>query len=256
MGLGLILDPETKLDPTGRVNVGYTSAMNTKAKLREKLAKKKAGKKATAKKKSGVAVPKPVKKRAAEQGAKFATREEWLIEAALAMRPMFDEQGAAEYPKFRVSCGWPKGARGKTIGQAWHPESSGDSTVELFISPSLEKLTNYGVVDTLMHELIHAVVGNECGHKGPFRKLAKSLGLSGKMTTTFAEGELETRLLELTANLGPYPHAELSKLSVTKQGTRMRKVQCACGCILRMTAKWLEEAGVPTCGCGGEMVEA
>ena len=224
--------------------------MNTTDKIRAKMAKK-TGKKTVAKK------PKVVAKRAAEQGATFSTREEWLGAAAMAMRPLFDEQGAADYPKFRVSCGWPKGGRGKTIGQAWHPESSGDATAELFISPSLEKLTHHGVVDTLLHELIHAVVGNEAGHKGPFRKLAKSFGLSGKMTATFAEGELENRLLELTSQLGPYPHAELSKLSVTKQGTRMRKVQCSnCDCILRMTAKWLEEAGVPTCGCGGEMVEA
>jgi hypothetical protein len=243
--------------------------MNKKDKIRAKMAKKtgkKVAKKPVAKKAKKVA-KKPVAKKAkkvakkakrvAEKGAKFATREEWLTAAALAMRPLFDEQGAADYPKFRVSCGWPKGARGKAIGQAWHPTSSGDATAELFISPSLEKLTNYGVVDTLLHELIHAVVGNEAGHKGPFRKLAKAIGLSGKMTATFAEGELETRLLELTGSLGPYPHAELSKLSVTKQGTRMRKVQCpGCGCILRMTAKWMEEAGIPTCGCGEPMEEA
>ena len=228
--------------------------MNTKDKIRKKLEAKKAGKKTKAVAKKPVAKK---AKRAAEQGAKFATREEWLNAAVLALRPMFDEQGAADFPKLRVSCGWPKGGRGKTIGQAWHPKSSGDATAELFISPELEKLTGFGVVDTLLHELIHAVVGNEAGHKGPFRKLAKGMGLSGKVTATFAEGELENRLLELTSQLGPYPHAELSKLSVTKQGTRMRKVSCTnCGCILRMTAKWLEEAGAPTCGCGGEMEEA
>lgn len=235
--------------------------MNKKDKIRAKMAKKtgkKVAKKPVAKKAKKVAKKAKKKaKRVAEKGAKFATREEWLVAASMALRPLFDEQGAADFPRFRVSCGWPKGARGKAIGQAWHPTSSGDATAELFISPSLEKLTNYGVVDTLLHELIHAVVGNEAGHKGPFRKLAKGIGLSGKMTATFAEGELETRLLELVAHLGPYPHAELSKLSVTKQGTRMRKVQCpGCGCILRMTAKWMEEAGIPTCGCGYPMEEA
>lgn len=183
---------------------------------------------------------------------KHATREEWLTAAAKAMRPMFDAQGAADYPKFRVSCGWPKGGRGKTIGQAWHPDSSGDATSELFISPELEDVVR--VLATLMHELIHAVVGNEAGHKGPFRKLAKSLGLEGKMTATVAGNALAADLLLLTSELGPYPHAELSKLSVTKQSTRMLRVACPkCGCILRMTAKWLEEAGVPTCGCGTEM---
>jgi hypothetical protein len=218
--------------------------MNKKDKIRAKMTKKKT----VAKKKA---------KRVAEKGAKFSTREEWLNAAVLALRPLFDEQGAADFPRLRVSCGWPKGARGKAIGQAWHPSSSGDATAELFISPELEKLTGYGVVDTLLHELIHAVVGNEAGHKGPFRKLAKSFGLSGKMTATFAEGELETRLLELVADLGHYPHAELSKLSVTKQGTRMKLCQCpACGCKIRMTQKWLDEVGAPTCGCGEPMEEA
>ena len=206
--------------------------MNTKEKLRKKLAAK----------------PHRV-------ATVHETREAWLIAAAQAMRPMFDAQGAADYPRFRVSCGWPKGARGKTIGQAWHPKDSSDATAELFISPSLDAVGQ--VLETLMHELVHAVVGNEAGHKGPFRKLAKGLGLEGKMTATVAGEQLAADLLLLTGNLGPYPHAELSKLSVTKQSTRMRKVQCAnCDCIIRMTAKWLEEAGVPTCGCGGEMVEA
>jgi len=190
---------------------------------------------------------------AAEKGAKFSTREEWLMAAAQAVRPLFDEQGAADYPKFRVSCGFPKGGR-KAIGQAWTPKASGDETAELFISPKLEKLTQYGVVDTLVHELIHAIVGNEEGHKGQFRKLAKAIGLSGKMTATFAEGALEDRMLELVAPLGPYPHAELSSLTVQKQSTRMLKVQCpGCGFTCRTTRKWLDEVGTPTCACGTEM---
>ncbi len=32
-----------------------------------------------------------------------------------------------------------------------------------------------------------------------------------------------------------------------------RKVQCACGCTLHMTARHVEHAGVPTCGCGQRM---
>lgn len=193
------------------------------------------------------------KRAPAETGAKFTTREEWLMAAARALRPLFDEQGAAEYPRFRVSCGWPKGGRGKTIGQAWTPSASGDETAEIFISPKLESLVGYGVLDTLLHELIHAVVGNEVGHKGPFKKLATAIGLSGKMTATFAEGELETRLLELAAPLGPYPHAELSSLTVTKQTTRMLKLTCTCGFIARTTQKWIDTVGLPTCGCGLKM---
>lgn len=189
-------------------------------------------------------------------GTKFATREEWLVAAAHALRPLFDEQGAPDYPRFRVSCGFPKGGR-RSIGQAWTPEASGDETAELFVSPELETLVEAGtpgVVDVLLHELIHAVVGNECGHKGPFRKLAKGIGLEGKMTATVPSVALAERLLLLVAPLGPYPHAKLSKLTVNKQSTRMLRVSCeGCGFICRTTRKWLDEVGAPTCACGTEM---
>jgi len=196
--------------------------------------------------------------RAAETGAKFSTREEWLNAAALAIRPIFDEQGIADYPKFRVSCGFPKGGR-KAIGQAWPASASSDETGELFISPELDQLIHENrstgaVLDVLVHELIHLIDGNENGHKGPFRKMAKSVGLEGKMTATVPSEKLANRLLELVAHLGPYPHAKLSNRKVVKQSTRMLKVTCpSCEFICRTTQKWLDEVGPPTCACGTEM---
>ena len=196
------------------------------------------------------------KRSPAETGAKFPSREDWLLAAATAIRPIFDAQGAADYPRFRVSCGFPKGGRG-AIGQAWTPSASGDETAELFISPELETLAEAGspgVLDVLAHELIHAIVGNEAGHKGPFRQLAKGIGLEGKMTATYPSEKLADELLHLVSDLGPYPHATLSRLTVKKQTTRMKLCECHnCGCKIRMTQKWLDEVGAPTCGCGNRM---
>ena len=187
----------------------------------------------------------------AKKGLKHETREEWLNAAALAVRHLFDEQGANDYPKLRLSCGWPKGGRGKAIGQAWHSDSSADGTCEIFISPVLDEPVR--VMDIMIHELIHATVGNEAVHKGPFRKLAKAIGLEGKMTSTHAGEELSAKLLALTGNLGPYPHAELSKMKTTTQGTRMIKVVCNnCDYTLRTTQKWID-VGLPTCCCGTDM---
>ena len=32
------------------------------------------------------------------------------------------------------------------------------------------------------------------------------------------------------------------------------RVECPdCGCIVRMTEKWIDDAGLPTCGCGAKM---
>lgn len=40
------------------------------------------------------------------------------------------------------------------------------------------------------------------------------------------------------------------------QTTRMKRVSCKqCGCLIRMTRKWLDDAGAPTCACGGMMQE-
>ena len=43
------------------------------------------------------------------------------------------------------------------------------------------------VAATLVHELVHILaVGVEEGHRGKFTKLAKAIGLEGKMTATHA----------------------------------------------------------------------
>jgi hypothetical protein len=81
------------------------------------------------------------------------------------------------------------------------------------------------------------------------------MGLEGKMTETTAGEELSWFLYETIKTLGKYPHAELvSSNAEPKQTTRMMKCECpGCGCVIRMTRKWLEEAGCPTCACGEEM---
>jgi hypothetical protein len=57
---------------------------------------------------------------------------------------------------------------------------------EIMISPVLDDPMR--VAGVLAHELVHATVGTQHGHKGPFAKLAKKIGLEGKMTAT-TEGE-------------------------------------------------------------------
>jgi hypothetical protein len=71
------------------------------------------------------------------------------------------------------------------------------------------------------------------------------------------EAELEEVITGVIGGLPQYPHAALVSLEKEKtQSTRMMKVECQeCGCIVRMTRKWLEEAGLPTCACGGEMIQ-
>ena len=196
--------------------------------------------------------------------SKHKARESWLQQACDLLRPLFkeathgrDDLIFTDYPKLRVSCGWPKGGRGRSIGQCWSSDKSADEHFELFISPELEEPER--ILDVLAHELVHAVVGCECGHRGPFRKLAKAIGLEGKMTATIAGEQLSSRLRLMAHKLGRYPGARLRR-PFAAQSTRMLKMQCSsndgCECVVRMTRKWLDEVGPPTCGCGESMMEA
>ncbi|MFD6638362.1 hypothetical protein ACFWDN_21375 [Micromonospora chalcea] len=185
-----------------------------------------------------------------------ATREAWLMGAVEALTPVFAEQGAT-LPAVRVSVGWP-GGRGKknaVIGQCWNSHASADKVPQVFISPVLDDAAQ--VLATLVHELVHAWDDCKSGHKGDFAKLAKRLGLEGKMTATVAGEVLKARLAEIAEALGVYPHARLSTgeggAGEKKQTTRMLKVECAdCGYTARTTKKWLEEVGAPLCPCNRE----
>lgn len=186
---------------------------------------------------------------------KLVTREQWLNQAVIEMRYLFDEAGAPPYPKLRVSCGWPRSKRGHAIGEAWPSSLSSDSVVEIFISPEADY--SIRVLDILMHELVHACVGNEHMHRGPFATLARKLGLEGKLTATYAGEALTEKLEWILTKLGRYPHSMLSQKKHYKQPTRMLKVSCGdCGFICRTTQKWLDSVGAPTCACGSEMSAA
>jgi hypothetical protein len=186
------------------------------------------------------------------------TREDWLKKLTDALRPDFVEIGSPIPEKVRSACGFPSksalAAKTRRIGEAWSCESSDDKTFETFVSPLLGDAVE--VAATQVHELVHCCVGLNAGHKGPFKAVAKAIGLEGKLSETHAGEKLKARLEELIAQIGPYPHAKLVHSNrPKKQTTRMLKVTCPdCGCICRMTAKWIEDCGCPTCACGGQMV--
>lgn len=182
------------------------------------------------------------------------TREEWLEKAVENLGPWFDRAGYT-LPKVRVSVGWPKGARKATIGQCFKSACAKDGTPQIFISPVLEEVTSpYGVLPTLVHELLHACDDCVSGHGAGFKRGMKALGLEGKATSTHAGEELLAMLKEIAQELGQYPHSELNvSEQIKKQKTRLLKVSCdACGYVCRVTAKWIEAQGTPICPCNHE----
>lgn len=183
------------------------------------------------------------------------TRETYLQAATTHLAPLFAAQGFP-LPPVRASVGIPAGGAGgklKRIGECWSNRASADNTTEIFICPSQSEPVQ--VLAILLHELIHAAVGLECGHKGPFKRVALALGLEGKMTATTPGEQLTRDLATLAASLGDYPHAALNTAlsGRKKQGTRMIKLVCDdCGWSCR-TAQKNVDAGLPVCHCGGEI---
>jgi len=179
-------------------------------------------------------------------------RETYLENAIAELRPLFKAQGATIPKKVRVTCGWPSKSAGRSskrrIGECWSADASGDKTVEVIISMVIDQ--PLAALDILTHELVHAAVGNECGHKGPFRKLALALGLTGKMTATVAGETLTKELKAIVKRLGRYPHSSIDFSSRKIQSTRLLRAKCCdtdCGMIFRTTSKWLEIRGALDC---------
>jgi len=192
---------------------------------------------------------------------KDPTRDDWLARAVTALRPLF---AAAGHPigaqLIRVSVGFPskRAMAGKCqrIGECWD-RADDDGVPQLYISPVLDEPVR--VLDVLLHELVHAAVGNKAGHKGPFRKAAIALGLTGKMTATVAGDALALTLTAMAKTLGPFPHAALDpSQGRPKQSTRMLKAECLTDAyIVRLSRKMIEEHGCPVCPtCQEQMTEA
>jgi hypothetical protein len=227
-----------------------------------------------------------------DDGTIRQTREQWLNRLARKLRPLFGDAGVPLPDKVRITCGWPShgglgisGTMSRVIGECWSPKASRDGHAEIFISPLLDDATGpHGVGATLVHELVHATVGNECGHRGAFKRVAEAVGLEGPMTATHAGGRLRELLGILLLGCGPYPHGRIVDRGMRvpepegprkpgrpktpepedrpadrppKQGTRNLKVTCpTCGYVCRVTRKWLD-IGAPICPTDREsMVEA
>ena len=192
------------------------------------------------------------------------TSEEWLREAVMRLHDeVFAEHlGGAELPAFRISRGWPRGSR-KAIGQCWSTVSSKDGATEMFISPVLGTAERVSLLQVVAHEMVHMYVGAEHGHKAPFAKLARAIGLEGKLTATTAGAAFVDSTAALLADMPAYPAEKMSADSGTPvKKTYLLRVTCP-ECpevVLRMTMKVVAACqegphGAVLCPCCGEEAE-
>jgi len=184
-------------------------------------------------------------------------REAWLQAAVEKLKPIFLGKNLT-IPDLQVSVGWPSrnalGRAKRTIGQCWDGATTADKKPQLFISPLLDDVTEpMGVLATLIHEIVHAVVGCDAKHGPKFHKAAKSVGLEGKPTSTHASEDLVIRMKQIAEELGAFPHSKIvpTEDKLKKQTTRMKKCVCEeCGYVVRLAKRWMDEVGTPICPGG------
>lgn len=149
-------------------------------------------------------------------------------------------------PKCHVSCGFAStDVKRGHVGQCWSTKSSADRVNQIFISPALADSVQ--VLDTLMHELVHAVDDCENKHGPVFKKMALKLGMKGPMRSACAGPELKARLKRLADGLGAYPHAKLNvPRKVIDRRPRPRAKCSECGFTVPMLKAFIHY-GPPIC---------
>lgn len=179
------------------------------------------------------------KKEAKPIAPKAVNRELWLQNAVDMLKPIFKEKANVTIPfDVNVSTGFPsaKGvsSKQKTIGQCWTREASDAKINEIYINPCIDD--SIKVLDILAHELVHASDNCESGHRGFFARVARAIGLEGKLTATHAGEALADDLKAIIDQIGEFPHSKLNpSIGIKKQGTRLIKIGCDCGVIGRMS---------------------
>jgi hypothetical protein len=179
-------------------------------------------------------------------------REAWLHGFADAARDHFAAAGHPPPATLRIGVGWTSGgarAASKVIGECYHPGHASDGVRSIIISTGAGLPDAEAVAAVLTHELAHAALDAGVGHKAPFVKLVRALGLEGKATATVAGDAWRAWAGPVLAALGDYPHSTLTagETGKKKQSTRMLKAECSCGYVVRLSAKWAA-AGLPICG--------
>ena len=173
-------------------------------------------------------------------------REQWLMAAVEHIVPIFEEKGYS-VPVVKVSVGFPStGAKGRHLGQCWSTRSAIDGVNQIFIAPHLE--TPFHFLDTLVHELVHAVDNCESGHGEKFKRIAKDVGLLGPMRSASAGALLKHQLNEVAEKLGSFPHGRLNlPIRNMQKAAKRPGARCAkCGYEVVMLKKYLS-LGAPIC---------
>lgn len=201
-------------------------------------------------------------KNSAPKAPKHKTREQWLEAAVKLIIKQIFTPASVEVPEVRVSVGWPggRGPKKNVIGQCFAARTTADKVAQIFVTPAIDDA--YTTVETLTHEIIHAVAVDEdgvsAGHRGEFIRIAKEIGFTAPWKSAPATEELREKLQAIADKLGVYPHAAINVGDrPTVQKTYYLKVQCPEDdeYFVRMTQTKIDDFGYPKCPCHDKQME-
>lgn len=183
-------------------------------------------------------------------------RHNWIEQSLLEFRAHFASCGYTVPDNVRVSVGFTKGGHAgkKALGVCYSPIASADGFYELFIFPEvgargeelIDKASTINILETVAHELVHATVGNEHGHRGNFIVCAAAVGFVKPWRYTPAGDKIMQIIEQIIGKQGLFPAGAI-KLP-KKQGKSLVKCQCeGCDYVAYITAKQLEKHGTPVC---------
>lgn len=175
-------------------------------------------------------------------------RQEWVEQAAIMFKDHFAKCWWNVPDNVRLSIGFPVGAKDgkRKLGQCFNKLHSTDDHWEIFISP--DYTNSVEILETIAHEMVHATVGTECGHRGKFKDCATAIGFEAPMTATPAGPIMLAFINDIIAKIGEFPAGTMNMAMRKKQATNLLKCECPdCGYIARVTAKWISSVGEPIC---------
>ena len=187
---------------------------------------------------------------------KYKTREEYLQRAYSLLNHFAFKPNGQECPPIKVSCSWIVGTRAsnkKTLGQCSNRASSEANINEVRIVPTVDD--SFSAIDTLAHEMAHAVDDCKSGHGAGFKKICLAVGLDGNTQMRYADAgeKLGKTIKNIIATIGEYPHAKMHISDMKKQTTRNIKVECSeCGFGWRASRSMIERMNNATCNCCGK----
>lgn len=156
-------------------------------------------------------------------------REYWLRRAAVFLLDHMQRCGLKNVA-VRVSCGWPSsgglGVVKMTVGECFSPKICADGIPQIFVPPRIAESVE--VLAILLHELIHASVGNQYGYRKEFSQAVRATGLEGPPTATVVGDKLRPLFVEYITQVGAYPHAAIRPVPKEKKGSRLRLYKCLC----------------------------